>query len=171
MLLSLVIALVFALIFGVGLLGFFWHLRQSALDREVDRRLKLTRFHYDRNGNPESFYDELTGQYFVPAPGNNPNQPAENTIFHPVRVERITPQRDIPSITSNGVEVNPASNDLTSKLPEEDRKLLFDLVALIEGGQTPTSAIKQLTGASGGRTYQKATNLLKLYEKGVFYAD
>jgi len=171
MLLSLIFALVFILIFGIGILGFFWQLRQSALDREVSRRLRLTRFGYDRNGNPVNFYDEITGNYFVQPSGNNPNQPAEIPIFHPVRVERITPQRDIPKLTSNGLEVNSSSDSLTSRLPQEDRKLLTELVSLIEGGQTPTSAIKQLTGASGGRTYQKARNLLKLYEEGVFYED
>lgn len=169
-------ACLFALlvIFGLSAIGFFWYMRQMSLDREIERHIKLTRFRYDQRGNPEYFYDPATGDHFLPAPGNNPSAPPESVIFHPVRVERYAPATRSPELSRYGrpVEVQDTSNKIEVKevleaLPEPDQKLLLDLLQAKEGGASDSAAIRQVTGAKGGTTFQRAKQLLDQFSKGV----
>jgi hypothetical protein len=149
-------ACLFALlvIFTLGAIGFFWHMRQSSLDREVTRHIKLTRFHYDQHGNPAYFYDPATGEHFLPAPGNNPTAPPENIIFQPVRVEQYQRPKPPPAIYSNG-----------QSFPIEDTSSKIEVKEVLEASDS--AAIRQVTGQTGGTTYKRAKNLLAQFNKGA----
>lgn len=171
---NLAFYLAFGFIFFSCFAGLAWYLYQASQDRKVERHLKITRFHYDRQGNPEYFYDPITGAHFLPAPGNNPTAPAENVIFHPVRVEAYQRQRQEPQIKvwtdPASREALPAENEpekLLPALPDSDRKLLLDLASALEGGASDRQAIIQVTGQKGGRKYARATELLDLLRKGA----
>lgn len=179
--LTFVFLAAFGFIFSVAVIGFTWLLYQDSQDRKARRQVALTHFRYDPRGNPEYYYNPLTGEYFLPGPGNNPTAPAENIIFHPVRVEQLKKDKPGPVLRSNGqpiiVEELPAISEQIEAekplpaLPDYDRKLLFALLTAQEGGATPASAIRQVTGATGGRKYQEALRLLKLYQEGVINVD
>lgn len=171
---NLAFYLAFGFIFFGCFAGLAWYLYQASQDRKVERHLKITRFHYDRQGNPEYFYDPVTGDHFLPPPGNNPTAPAENVIFHPVRVESYQRQRQEPKLNiwtgQAPGEVLPApieAEKALPALPDSDRKLLLDLASALEGGASDRQAIIQVTGQKGGRVYQRAADLLKMLREGV----
>lgn len=179
--LDIIFLLAFGVIFCVALIGFAWYLRQETLDRQTRRQISRTHYHYDPRGNPEYFYDDRTGEYFLPGPGNEANRPPDNIIFQPVRVEQNQSKPRPPELRSNG---RPIISEVREELPQEieaekplpqlpngSRKLLLDLLQALEGGATPSNAICQITGQKGGRKYQEAARLLKLYQEGAINVD
>lgn len=154
---------IFATVFTlVAVAGLYDHLRQSRLDREVERDRRRYRFEPDLNGNYATFYNPATGIYMQPDPGNASNPPLQNYLIQPERSEiRVAIPRPEVAVSGYGItSERPSEATSQPQLLTSSEAIAGFLTECKQKGMSKTATLK-LLGITGGTRY---TTLGKLFD-------